>query len=80
MTMREWTQNGTEWTSEGCTAFVYREGTCDSATFDPERPYVVATTEYGEPTGEDGRYETFSTLRAALSRASFRHDERTGAL
>ena len=73
--MREWTQNGTEWTSIDCTTFVYREGTCDSATFDPERPYVVATTDGGEPTGETGEYETFSTLRAALARASFRHVE-----
>ena len=80
MTMREWTQNGTEWTADGCTTYVYLDTAHDSATFNPERPYVVATTEGGEPTGEDRRYETFSTLRAALSRASFRHSERTGAL
>lgn len=80
MTMREWTQIANEWTATGCTTYVYLDTAHDSATFNPERPYVVATTEHGEPTGEDGRYETFPTLRAALSRASFRHDERTGAL
>ena len=71
----EFIENNAQWTAADCTTFVYREGSSDSATFDPERPYVVATTDGGEPTGETGEYETFPTLQAALRRASFRHVE-----
>ena len=80
MTMREWIQNGDEWHADECTIYVYLDSPYTSSTFNSERPYVVATVAYGDPTGEDGRYETFSTLQAALRRASFRHAERTGAL
>ena len=71
-----WTNtDGATWTKAGCRTFVYREGSSDSATFDPERPYVVATTEGGDPTGETGEYETFATLQRALSRAQVRDNE-----
>lgn len=74
-----WTNtDGATWTKAGSRTFVYREGSSDSATFDSERPYVVATTEYGEPTGETGEYETFATLERALSRAQFRNIELAG--
>ena len=68
-------ENGNEWTATDCTTYVYLDTSHNSATFNPERPYVVATTEYGQPTGETGEYETFPTLRAALARAQFRHVE-----
>ena len=74
-----WTNtDGATWMKAGSRTFVYREGSSDSATFDPQRPYVVATTEHGEPTGETGEYETFATLERALSRAQFRNIELAG--
>ena len=71
----DFTENNGEWTSTDCITYVYLDNAHASSTFNPERPYVVATTDGGEPTGETGEYETFPTLRAALARASFRHVE-----
>ena len=71
----EFIENNGEWTAIDYTTYVYLDNAHANSTFNSERPYVVATTDGGEPTGETGEYETFPTLRAALARASFRHVE-----
>ena len=50
-------------------AFVRRTSAYETATHDPSRPYCVAFTASGEPTGLDGRYACFRTLRAAKAEA-----------
>lgn len=79
--MRGWNQlDDVTWLKDGCRIFVYRETDRESATFNPDKPFVVATVDHGEPTGERGEYECFARLCSALSRAQFRHDEMAGAL
>ena len=68
-----WQKIGTEWTGyeEGreLSSFVRRTSAHETATHDPSRPYCVAFTASGEPTGLDGRYACFRTLRAAKAEA-----------
>lgn len=73
--MTGWNRTANEWIANGCTTYVFLDTAHDSGTFDPNRPYVVATVDGGHPTGNRGEYERFRLLRNALSCARFRHDE-----